>query len=318
MSDITIGRRSLLKFLGASAGLAVLPGFVKSIPAKTADKNFIYCLNTATIREHRLGLAGELEAASAAGFDAVEIWMDTLQEYLDKGQKLSDLKKRLNDLNLKVEGAIGFANWIVDDETERNKGIEQLKKEMDQLAEIGCKRTAAPPAGATEKAGLDLRKAAERYRAILELGDKTGVVPHLELWGFSANLNKLSEVMFVALESGHPKARVLLDNYHLYKGGSSLDSLNLINPASCEILHVNDFPANMSREVITDADRTYPGDGVSPIREVLHTLKSTARPLVISLEVFNKKYYSQKASEVTKTGLAKMKKVTQDVAKMDR
>ena len=317
MNDITLGRRNLLKFLGASAGLAMLPDFVKSAPAAPKDKNFIYCLNTATIREQNLGLVGELEAASAAGFDAVEIWMDTLQQYIDKGGKLSDIKKRLNDLNLKVEGAIGFANWIVDDESERKKGVEQLKKEMDLLAQIGCKRTAAPPAGATDTPGLDLRKAAERYRTILELGDQSGVVPNLELWGFSANLNKLADVMFVAIESGHPKARVLLDNYHLYKGGSSLDSLKLINPASVEILHVNDFP-DISRETITDADRTYPGDGVSPIREVLHTLQSHARPLVISLEVFNKKYYSQKASEVTKTGLAKMKKVTEDVAKLDR
>src|SRR5205085_4474821 len=135
-------------------------------------------------------------------------------------------------------------------------------------------------------------------RSILELGDKTGVVPQLELWGFSANLNKLSDVMYVAIESGHPKAKVLLDNYHLYKGGTSLESLKLINPASTDVLHVNDYPANLSREVITDADRTYPGDGVSAIREVLHTLKSPVRPLVISLEVFNKNYYSQKSAEV--------------------
>ena len=313
-----IGRRDLLKFIGASAGLAVLPDYVKSMPARKADKHFLYCLNTATIREHNLGLVGELEAASAAGFDGVEIWMDTLQTYLDKGGKLPDLKKRLADLNLTVEGAIGFAQWIVDDDTQRKHAIEQLKKEMDQLAAIGCKRTAAPPAGATDKPGLDLRKAAERYRAILELGDKTGVVPYLELWGFSANLNRLSDVMFVAIESGHPGAKVLLDNYHLYKGGSSLESLKLINPTSTDILHVNDYPDNMPRNVITDADRTYPGDGISPIRQVLHTLQSPERPLIISLEVFNKNYYSRKASEVTKTGLAKMKKVTQDVAKMDR
>jgi 2-keto-myo-inositol isomerase len=313
-----IGRRDLLKLLGASAGLAVVPGFVKSMPPPKGNKNFIYSLNTATIREQNLGLIGELETAAAAGFDGVEIWMDTLQAYIDKGGSLADLKKRLNDLNLKVEGAIGFATWIVDDDNQRKQGLEQLKKEMDLLAAIGCKRTAAPPAGATETPGLDLRKAAERYRAILELGDKTGVVPHLELWGFSANLNKLGDVMFVAIESGHPSARVLLDNYHLYKGGSSLETLKLVNPISCEIIHVNDYPDNLSRSVITDADRTYPGDGISPIREVLHTLQSPLRPLVISLEVFNKNYYSQKASEVTKTGLAKMKKVTQDVAKMDK
>jgi 2-keto-myo-inositol isomerase len=318
MYNSNIDRRKLLKLFGASAGLSLLPGFVRSMPAPAAEKNFRYCLNTATIREHRLGLVGELEAAAAAGFNGVEIWMDTLQEYIDKGGKLPDLRKRLRDLNLQVEGAIGFATWIVDDDKQRAEGIEQLKKEMDLLAQIGCKRTAAPPAGATENAGLDIRKAAERYRTILELGDKTGVVPHLELWGFSANLNRLSDVMFVAIESGHPKAKVLLDNYHLYKGGSSLESVKLISPTAVEVLHVNDYPEGLERSSITDADRTYPGDGVSPIRDLLHTLTTPERPLIISLEVFNKKYYSQKASEVTKTGLAKMKKVTSDVAKMDR
>lgn len=316
MNVSSINRRKLLKLLGASTGLSLLPDFVKSMPARTADKNFIYCLNTATIREHKLGLIGELEAASAAGFNGVEIWMETLQTYLDKGGKPAELRKRLADLNLTVEGAIGFATWIVNDDTQRKKGIEQLKKEMDLLAEIGCKRTAAPPAGETEKRGLDLRKAAERYRTILELGDETGVVPHLELWGFSANLHKVSEVMFVAIESGHPKAKVLLDNYHIYKGGSSVDSLKMINPYAVEVLHINDYP-KMEPKVITDADRTYPGDGVSPIREVLHSLQSPARPLVISLEVFNKTYYRQPAGDVLKTGLSKMKKVTDDVAKIN-
>ena len=122
-----IGRRDLLKFIGASAGLAVLPDYVKSMPARKADKHFLYCLNTATIREHNLGLVGELEAASAAGFDGVEIWMDTLQTYLDKGGKLPDLKKRLADLNLTVEGANGFVQCIVDDDTQRNQAIDQLK-----------------------------------------------------------------------------------------------------------------------------------------------------------------------------------------------
>src|ERR1044071_4471310 len=112
MSVHTIDRRKLFKLFGASAGLSLLPDVVSAAPAPSADKNFIYCLNTATIREHKLGLVGELEAASAAGYDGVEIWMETLQTYLDKGGKTSELRKRLEDLNLTVEGAIGFAQWI--------------------------------------------------------------------------------------------------------------------------------------------------------------------------------------------------------------
>ncbi len=182
------------------------------------------------------------------------------------------------------------------------------------MAEIGCKRTAAPPVGATNTPGLDLKRAAERYRAVLELGDQTGVVPHLELWGFSKNLSRLSEVMYVATESGHPAAKVLLDVYHLYKGQTSLDSLPLVGKPAMEIFHVNDYAASTTPATISDGDRIYTGEGVAPIKQILKSIKSPDKPLIISFEVFNKNYYAQDALEVAKTALAKMKAVTKDIA----
>ena len=97
-----------------------------------------------TIRGHKLGLVKELETASKAGFRAVEIWMDTLQEHLKAGGTTADVRKRLSDLGVRVENAIGFAPWIVDDEAARAKGIDQLKREMELLAEIGCKPHSRP------------------------------------------------------------------------------------------------------------------------------------------------------------------------------
>lgn len=312
MNEKTISRRRILQLIGASAGLSLLPRVVQSVPKVSNQPGFIYCLNTATIRGHHLGLMKELEVISKAGFRSVEIWMDTLDTYLSKGGTLAALKRRLNDLGITVENAIGFASWIVDDATERKNGIEQLKKEMELLAEIGCKRTAAPPAGAVDKPGLDLKKAAERYRTILELGDKTGVVPHLELWGFSANMNRLSDVLYVATESGHPKAKVLLDNYHLYKGGSSPDSVHMVGQEAIEIFHMNDYP-NIARADIKDEDRTMPGDGISPVKSILKSLKDPARPLILSVEIFSKKYYSLDALEVARTALKKTMKITEGI-----
>ncbi|MEJ7740403.1 MAG: sugar phosphate isomerase/epimerase family protein [Chitinophagaceae bacterium] len=308
-----MNRRKLLKLLGASTGISLLPGLGQARLTPAPQPAFIYCLNMATIRGHKLGFIKELEIASQAGFPAVEIWIDSLQTWLNNGGNLKDAKKRLDGLGLRVESAIGFAEWIVDDQAKRTAGLEKMKQEMEMLAEIGCKRTAAPPAGATQTSGLDMQKAAERYRAILELGDQTGVVPHLELWGFSKNLSRLSEVTYVAIESGHKSARVLLDVYHLYKGGSSLNTLSLINKTAVDILHMNDYPANMPPSSITDAERIYPGDGVAPVRLILQTLKSPARPLILSLEVFNKTYYSQDPLLVAKTALAKMKTITKGI-----
>ncbi len=242
----------------------------------------------------------------------MEIWIPTLQKYLDNGGTLKEAAKVVKDLGLTIENTIGFAQWIVDDETTRNKGIEQLKTEMDMLAQLGCKRIAAPPAGATAEAGLDLYKAAERYRVILELGEQMGVIPQLEIWGHSKNIHKLSQALFVATESGHPAACLNLDIFHLYKGGSSFDTLKLANPLSVQVLHVNDY-TDMPREQIKDGDRIYPGDGIAPTAQILQAFQSPERPLVLSLEVFNKEYWAKDALEVCKTGLAKINKIIEQV-----
>src|SRR4051794_36967649 len=311
-----ISRRKMLQIFGAAAGVAMLPRISKSTTtaAPPTHPSFTYCLNMATIRGHNLGFVKELETASKAGFRSVEIWIDSLQTYLDKGGTLRDVKKRLNDLGITIENNIGFAQWIVDDDAMRQKGLEQMKKEMDMLAQIGCKRTAAPPVGATDTPGLDLNKAAERYKAILELGDTTGVVPQLEMWGFSKNLSRANEVLYVAMQTGHSSAKVLLDVFHLYKGGTPMDTLHLMSPSAVDILHMNDYPANLSATNITDADRVYAGDGVAPVKHILQTLHRQDQPLIISTEVFNKNYYSQDALTVAKTALTKMKAVAEGLA----
>ena len=305
----SVTRRQTLATLTASVGATFSSNSLVAIEASAAQAPFTICLNMSTIRGHKLGFVKELETASKAGFRSVEIWVETLQTYLKTGATVSDARKVLADNGIKVENAIGFAPWIVDDETVRIKGLEQLKSEMEMLAQVGCKRVATPPIGAQSPGSpkVDLYKAAERYRVILELGDKTGVVPQLELWGFSPNLSRLSEVMFVAIESGHPSARVLLDIYHLYKGGSGSVGLPLVGKPAIEVFHVNDYTADFPREKITDADRVFPGDGVAPIRDTLKLIKRTDMPIVVSLEVFNKAYYAQDAQTVANTAMAKMK-----------
>jgi len=271
--------------------------------------SFIYSLNMSTLRGHNLGFRKELEIASKAGFQSVEIWINSLQDYLKQGNSLTETRRMIADLGLNVEGAIGFAAWIVDDQGQRSKSIEQLKMEMDQLADIGCKRIAAPPVGATQGEALDLNKITERYRTILEIGKDKSVIPHLELWGFSKNLSRVGELLYVAAESDHPDARLLMDVYHLHKGGSGMDSVKWVGKPMIEVFHINDYPAQPGRETITDADRVYAGDGVAPLKDLIRTLNNPDKPVVLSFEVFNKSYYAQDPLVVAKTGLAKMKAI---------
>ncbi|MFW5774477.1 MAG: sugar phosphate isomerase/epimerase family protein, partial [Tangfeifania sp.] len=216
------------------------------------------------------------------------------------------------DLGLTIENAIGFAQWAVDDAATRNAGMEQMKREMEMLAQIGCKRIAAPPAGATSPPLLDLFEVAKHYRQVLELGDQTGVLPQLEIWGASANLNHISQALFVASATGHPKACILPDVYHMFRGGSPYESLKLMSGSSIEMFHFNDFTGSIPREAQKDADRVYPGDGAAPFNQIVKYLKKSGGKKVLSLELFNPEYWKKDAFEVAKTGLLKMKTVVNE------
>ena len=178
---------------------------------------------------------------------------------------------------------------------------------MDTLRQIGGIRIAAPPTGATKQTDLNLFNAAKRYRALLELGDQMDVIPQVEVWGFSSSLSRLGESMFVAIESGHPKACLLPDVYHIYKGGSDFAGLGLLSGSAIQVFHVNDYPANPPRETINDSHRVYPGDGVAPLTEIFRMIHQAGFRGTLSLELFNRDYWQQDPLEVAKTGLQKTK-----------
>ncbi len=276
-------------------------------PTANTGGSFVYCLNTATIRGQKLGIVKEIEVTAKAGYQAIEPWIGAIETYQKEGGSMPELKRRIADLGISIESGIGFPQWIADDDAKRAQGLERARFEMDLIAQLGGKRLAAPPTGATDLPRLDLLKAAERYRALLEAGDQIGVVPQLELWGFSKNLNRLGECACVAIETGHPKACVLPDIYHLYKGGSDASSLRLLSRNAVHVLHVNDYPADPPREKIDDSYRVFPGDGVAPVTEILRILKENGGETVLSLELFHRKYWEMDPTEIARTGLEKMK-----------
>jgi sugar phosphate isomerase/epimerase len=180
---------------------------------------------------------------------------------------------------------------------------------MDMVRQVGGKRMAAPPAGATDRTDMSLLKIAERYRELFEAGEKIGVTPMVELWGFSKTLSRLSEALMVAVESDRPNACVLADIYHLYKGGSGFTGLRLVGAPALPVIHVNDYPPTPPRAEITDAFRVYPGDGVAPLKEVFRDLRALGFNGFLSLELFNHEYWKHDALLVARTGLEKLKAV---------
>jgi 2-keto-myo-inositol isomerase len=295
----SISRRKLLgngslAFLGLiasqklKADLAPLP--IHHGSAAAPKLPFGISLNTSTIRAYNLKIEDQIDFVADAGFDGIELWINDITNYLSQGGSLESLSGKLEARGLMLENLIGFAPWYSDDAVAREKGIEQLHHDMVVAAKLGCKYIAAPVQGIkpVEKSILDTYS--ERYQSILKLSDQTGVVPILELWGHGA-ISKLAEGAYITISTGHLAATMLLDFYHLYRGGNAWETLDLINCGKLPVIHINDFPGNPPREQLKDADRVFPGDGICPFKMLITKLYKAGFRGSFSVELFNQHYW---------------------------
>lgn len=316
-----LSRRSFWgAFSAGVCGAAVLSNNLVSSKVEAAESVSFglarprFCLNLGTIRNYDLNLMEELKIAKEAGFQSVELWLDRLSDLTKDGDKpyapskLAELKKYLDGEGMNVEGGIGFATWIMNEADKRAEGLEQLKRESEALAAIGCPCIACPASGPWNEKIEGIETIAERYAAALEVCASFGVRALLELWGPSPTLSKLSDCLAICAETGRDDAALLLDAYHLYRGGNSFSALNLISGNAMPVFHMNDYPAEPEREKLTDGDRVFPGDGVAPLRSILATLYKNGFNGALSLELFNRKYTeSMSPLEQAKVGMEKMR-----------
>ena len=142
----------------------------------------------------------------------------TLTHIPAKGGTLKDLAKRISDSGLTVEDAIAFNAWLDDDDTRRAASMEQLKRDMDKVAQIGGKSASQRLQATMEKASIStmrpntipLRWSSE-YRWVCSLYWSCGA--SRRFWA------RYQNGVSVTIETGRPDASMLLDIFHLYKSG---------------------------------------------------------------------------------------------------
>jgi sugar phosphate isomerase/epimerase len=305
-------RREVLGTFGAVIATSVQPSAAASQPTarqRPANEPFGYCLNTSTIRGNQLDIVRVVEAASKAGFHAIEPWMTELDTYTKAGGSLKDLGKRIADAGLTVENAIAFNSVLSDDPAQRATSMEALKNDMDKVAQIGGLRIATVPGRDRTAPPVSLDNAAKYYAEALELGERMAVQPLFELWGTHPQFGPLRNGIYVTTAAGRSDASLLLDVFHLYKSGTPFTSLKQINGGALHVIHINDYPQVADSSTMTDGNRVYPGDGVAPFRQILRDLRYNGFRGHFSLELFNRDYWAKSADENLKTGLDKIRSV---------
>ena len=300
-----ISRRKALK-TGITGSLAAMGGYAFTTSNESvhyaieqSEKPklpFRISLNTSTLIHYKLAADAQIDMVADAGFDGIELWMRDIKAYLENGGNAADLKEKLQARNLVLENIIGFSKWCSDGTEERKQALDLLREEMLITAACGGAFIAAPVQGLSALDPTKFDAYAERYKAILELGDETGVTPIIELWGMGA-LHKIADCAKIAIATGHPKATILLDFYHVYRGGNNWDTIDIFNGKKLPVMHMNDYPSTPSYDKLKDSDRVLPGEGVCPFDIVIPKLYDAGFRGGFSVELFNQRYWDSMDAE---------------------
>lgn len=266
---------------------------------------FKIAINTSTLAPFALDVVKQVKLATQSGYAGIELWLRDIVTYVNNGGKLTELRNLIADSGLEVVDGIAFAKWADADKVVGKDALEQAKKEMQMLEQIGCKAIAAPPCGNVKDVTLD--QLAERFSKLYSIGEDLGVKPSIEVWGHAAILNRMSHAIYIALESRVKNPQLVLDVFHAYKGGDDFGGVRLLNGKSIGVVHVNDYSVSIPRDIISDVNRVFPGDGDAPYGNILSDLKSTGYSGYLSLELFIKDYGQKDALAVAKEGYDKVK-----------
>ncbi|NJL73110.1 MAG: hypothetical protein HC888_16975 [Candidatus Competibacteraceae bacterium] len=182
-----LSRRGFLASAAAVAGgtaLTATPAQAYS-PAPRFQEDispWALSMNTSTIRPATL--ADKIRVTAEAGWDAIELWIDDLEQHEKDGGNLKDLAKEIQDKGLFVVNVIGLWACMPATMEEFEASLPDTRERMRRMSDVGSKYAAAIPP--SDIANYDLAQATAMYKRLLDIGRTiTTSCPRWSSWAFS-------------------------------------------------------------------------------------------------------------------------------------
>lgn len=256
-------------------------------------------LNGATTM--KADLETDIRAAADAGFDLIEIWAAKLRRFL-KERSVADLAGLLSENGLRP-WSINSIEHITFRTPEDYTGIKAECEELSAIAgQLGCPYIVVVPgklpADATTDQIID-----ESVRVLNELADIAephGVSLAFEFLGQTdCSVQTLDLCNEIVTKVGRKSVGNVLDTFHFYAGNSTFEAIDRLDPEKLFIFHINDAE-DLPKEVLTDAHRLYPGEGILPIKEIKSRFDRIGYDRMVSIEIFRPEYWDQDPFDVAR------------------
>lgn len=255
-------------------------------------------------------LETDIKAASAAGFDLIEIWASKLRDFL-KSKSAEDLKKLLEEFEIEPY-SINSIEHITFRTDEDYQKIKDECRELSSIAgQIGCPYVVVVPGKlpADSSDGKILSESVRVLRELAEIAEAYGVSLAFEFLGQTdCSVQTLDFCAEIVEKVDRRNIGLVIDSFHFFAGGSSFEAISKLAPEKLFIFHINDAE-DLPKEQLTDAHRLYPGEGILPLREIKAKFDEIGYDRMVSIEIFRPEYWNQDPFEVARKARAATIKV---------
>jgi 2-keto-myo-inositol isomerase len=263
-------------------------------------------------------LETDIAAAAAAGFGLLEIWAAKLRTFLET-RTTGELKRIFA-----AHGVRPYSINSIEHITFRGQdAYAKIKQECEYLsriaAELGCPYVVVVPGllpphmvGDDETVEVSVTV----LRTLAAIAEPHGVSLAFEFLGQTdCSVQTLALANEIVTCVDRSNIGMVLDSFHFYAGGSTLESIAAIDPAKLFVFHINDAE-DRPREELNDSHRLFPGLGILPLNEIVSGLKAVGFDGVVSVEIFRPEYWERDPFEVAKDSYHSAKKVIEGASGM--
>jgi sugar phosphate isomerase/epimerase len=259
------------------------------------------CLNTSTIRP--TPLLEKIRLTAEAGYRGVELWINDLYEHISLGGEVRDVEQAIAEHRLIVPCMIALRGWGDAAGEEYPIMLDEARRRMLLAKRLGSPYIVATP----PRTECDLGRLTRRYKDLLTIGREVGIRPTFEYISFFRSASKLSQAWQVVRDVDDPDATLIVDAFHNWNSGSTLDDLRAVPVERISHYHFDDARRDKPALTQTDPDRVMPGDGCIDLRAEVDLFREKGYQGTVSLELFNRDLWSQDPGQVLKVGIERMR-----------
>src|SRR6516225_2527097 len=244
--------------------------------------------------------AEDVEGYASGGCHGMEVWLTKLETHLEK-HSATDTRKLLEDRKMTLAAASYQGGLLLSQGEERKAHYDHFKRRLDLCQHFGIQTLLVVADFAHEVEATDLERAVVSLKQAAQWAAAFKVKLALEFRGSATFCSSLDTALSLVAACGEPNVGVNFDVFHYYTGPSKFDDLAGLTPANLAFVQVCDV-AGVPREIATDADRVFPGEGDFRLEPIIHHLRHIGYEGYVSLELMNPTLWQSKPAQVAELG----------------